>query len=179
LAFDGVVDDVGSGSIINVNWSWQLGMSEFFKAYPHDFGLLCIEKEGTKFGFRCKGSNKLEDCAGDVDSAVDEDRVAITWNAAKEEVATSAILCLWGAKIGSIEMDVEDHAGGAESNFGILMCCHIIKKFVDACVGLFCGVALLGGDCQKSHENSWVNSVCIILETSYNILDAFLAGGIK
>ena len=53
-------------------------MSEFFEAYPHDFGLLCIEKEGTKFGFHCGGSNKLEDCAGDVESTIDEDRVGIT-----------------------------------------------------------------------------------------------------
>ncbi len=36
------------------------------------------------------------------------------------------------------------------------------QKLVDASVGLFCGVALLGGDCQKSHENSWVNGGCII-----------------
>ncbi len=47
-----------------------MGMSKFFEAYPHDFGLLCIEKVGTEFGFRCGGSNKLEDCAGDVDSTV-------------------------------------------------------------------------------------------------------------
>ncbi len=132
-------------------------MSEFFEAYPHDFGLLCIEKEGTEFGFRCGGSNELEDRAGDVDSAVDEDRVAITWNAAEEEIAPSATSCLQGAKIGSIEMDVEDHVGWVESNFGIGMCCHIIKKLVDASVGLFCGVALLGGNRRKSHKNSWVD----------------------
>ncbi len=137
-------------------------MSEFFEAYPHDFGLLCIEKEGTKFGFRCGGSNKLEDRAGDVDSAIDEDRVAVTWNAAEEEIAPSATSCLRGAKIGSIGMDVEDHVGRAESNFGIGMCRHIIKKLVDASVGFFCGVALLGGDCRKSHENSWVDGACII-----------------
>ncbi len=160
--FDGVVDNANCGSIINVNGSWQLGMSEFFEAYPHDFGLLCIEKEGTKFGFRCGGSNELEDCAGDVDSAIDEDGVAITWNAAKEELSPIATLCLWGAKIGSIRMDVEDHVGCTESNFGIGMCRHIIKKLVDASVGFFCGVALLEGNCQKSHENSWVNGACII-----------------
>jgi hypothetical protein len=162
LAFDGVVDNADCDKIIDVNGSGQLGMSKFFKAYLHDFGLLCIEKEGTKFGFHCGGSNKLEDCAGDVDSAVDENRVAVTWNAAKEEVAHSATLCLWRAKVGSIGMDIEDHFGCAELNFGIRMCRHIIKKLVDALVGLFCGVALLGGNCQKSHENSWVNSTCII-----------------
>jgi hypothetical protein len=139
-----------------------LGMSKFFEAYPHDFGLLCIEREGTKFGFRCGGSDKLEDCAGDVDSTVDEDRVALMWNAAKEEIAHSATLCMQGTKIGSIGMDVENHVGRAKSNFGIGMCCHVIKKLVDACVGLFCGVALLRGDCQKSHESSWVNGACII-----------------
>ena len=160
--FDGVVDDANCGSIIDVNRSRQLGMSEFFKAYPHDFGLLCIEKEGTEFGFHCEGSNELEDCAADVDSAVDEDRVAVTWNAAKEEVSPSTTLCLWGAKIGSIGMDIEDHVGCVESNFGIRMCCHIIKKLVYAYVGFFCGFALLGGNCQKSHEDSWVNGTCII-----------------
>ncbi len=58
-------------------------------------------------------------------------------------------------------MDVEDHVGCADSNFGIRMCCHIIKKLVDASIGIFCGVALLGGHCQKSHENSWVDDACI------------------
>jgi hypothetical protein len=153
LAFDGVVDNADCRSVIDVNGSRQLGMSKFFEAYPHDFGLLCIEKEGTKFGFHCGGSDKLEDRAGDVNSAIDEDRVAVMWNAAEEEIAPSATLCLWGAKIGSIRMDVEDHVGCAESNFGIGMCRHIMKKLVDASIGLFCGVALLGGDCQKSHEN--------------------------
>ncbi len=137
-------------------------MSAFIKAYPHDFGLLCIEKEGTEFGFHCGGSNKLEDRAGDVDSTIDEDRVAVTWNATKEEIAPSVTSCLQGAKIGSIGMDVEDHVRCAESNVGIGMCHHIIKKLVDASVGFFCGVALLGGNCPKSHENSWVDSVCII-----------------
>jgi hypothetical protein len=137
-------------------------MSEFFEAYPHDFGLLCIEKEGTEFSFRFGGSEELEDCAGDVDSAVDEDRVAVTWNAAEEEIAPSMTLCLRGAKIGSIRMDFEDHVGLLESNFGIGMCPHIIKKLVEASVGLFCGVALLGGDCRNSHENSRVDGGCII-----------------
>jgi hypothetical protein len=137
-------------------------MSEFFEAYPHDFGLLCIEKEGTEFGFRCGGSDELEDRACDVDSTVYEDRVAVTWNAAEEEIAPSVTSCLQGAKIGSIGMDVEDHVGRVESKFGCGMCCHIIKKLVDASIGLFCGVALLGGGCQKSHENSWVDGACII-----------------
>ncbi len=99
-----------------------MGMSEFFEAYPPDLGLLCIEKEGTKFCFRCGGSDRLEDHAGDVDSAVDEDRVAVMWNAAKEEIALSATSCLRGAKIGSIGMDIEDHVRRAELNFGIGMC---------------------------------------------------------
>jgi hypothetical protein len=162
LAFDGVVDDADCGSIINVNGSRRLGMSEFFEAYPHDFGLLCIEKEGTVFGFRCRGSDELEDHVGDVDSTIDEDRVAITWNAAEEKIALSANSCLRGTKIGSIGMDVEDHVGCTESNFGIGMCPHVIKKLVDASVGFFCRVALLGGDCQKSHKNSWVDGACII-----------------
>jgi hypothetical protein len=76
-------------------------------------------------------------------------------------------------------MDVEDHVGRAESNFGIRMCRHIIKKLVDTSVGLFCGVALLGEDCRKSHENSWVKGTCIIFETSYDLLDALLAGSIE
>ncbi len=59
-------------------------------------------------------------------------------------------------------MDIEDHVGRADSIFGIGMCCHIIKKLVDLSVGLFCGVALLGGNCQKSHENSWVDGATII-----------------
>jgi hypothetical protein len=36
-----------------------VGESEFFEAYPHDFGLLCIEKEGTKFGLAMEAATSL------------------------------------------------------------------------------------------------------------------------
>jgi len=81
---------------------------------------------------------------------------------AKGEIAPSTTLCLRGAKIGSVGMDIEDHVGCKKLNFGIGMCHHIIKKLEDLIVGFFRGVALLGGDCQKIHENSWVDGACII-----------------
>ncbi len=39
---------------------------------------------------------------------------------------------------------------------------YIIKKLVDASIYFFYEVALLGGNRQKSHENSWVDGACII-----------------
>jgi hypothetical protein len=39
------------GSVVYVNWHWWLWVSAFCKSETEDLGFLCIEKEGTRFGF--------------------------------------------------------------------------------------------------------------------------------
>jgi hypothetical protein len=46
-------------------------MTKFFKDKPDDFGLLYIEEECTKLRFSRGGSRQFENCAGDINSAID------------------------------------------------------------------------------------------------------------
>ncbi len=62
LAFDGNVDNANGGSVVYVNWRWWLWVSEFGKSETEDLGFLCIEKEGTQFGFGGRCGNKFEYC---------------------------------------------------------------------------------------------------------------------
>ncbi len=45
-------------------------MSEFGKSEMEDLGFLCIEKEGTQFGFSGGCQDKFEYCTCDVDGAI-------------------------------------------------------------------------------------------------------------
>ncbi len=49
----------------------MLWMTKFFKDKLYDFGFLIIKEEYTKFHLRSRGSNQFENCAGDVDGAID------------------------------------------------------------------------------------------------------------
>jgi hypothetical protein len=63
-------------------WGRWLWVSEFFEDNAYDLSFLCIEKQCTKFSFGGRCSNKFENCAGDVDRAIDDDWFSISWNAA-------------------------------------------------------------------------------------------------
>jgi hypothetical protein len=57
---------------------------------------LCIEEQGTQFGFGGRCSDKLEDCASDVNGAVKFDWITIDWDATEEEVSTGSTACTRG-----------------------------------------------------------------------------------
>jgi hypothetical protein len=67
-------------------------MTKFFKDKLDDFGLLCIKEECAKLRFSRRGHHQLENCAGDVNSAIDLNWRSITRGTAKEVVATCATL---------------------------------------------------------------------------------------
>ncbi len=109
LAFDGIVDNADGGSVVYVNPHRLLWVSEFGKSETEDLGFLCIEKEGTQFGFGGGCGNKFEYCTRDVDGAIEFDRIPVNRETAKEEVATSKALCMRGREIRRIGVDVEYH----------------------------------------------------------------------
>ncbi len=109
LAFDGIVDNADNGSVVYVNWCWWLWVSEFSKSETEDFGFLCIEKEGTQFGFGGRFGNKFEHRTPDVDGAIEFDRIVVNRETAMEEVATSTALCKRGGEIRLVGVDVEYH----------------------------------------------------------------------
>ncbi len=86
LAFDDIVDNANGSSVVYVNRCCWLWVFEFSKSEMEDLGFLCIEKEGTQFGFggRCGDGFEYRTC--DVDGAVEFDRIAINRETAKEEV---------------------------------------------------------------------------------------------
>jgi hypothetical protein len=74
LAFDRVIHNADSCCIIDVNGKGWLGVAKFFEDKSYDLGFLCIEEEGTKFSFSGRCSNQLENCAGNMDGAIDDDQ---------------------------------------------------------------------------------------------------------
>ncbi len=46
-------------------------MTKLFKDKPDNFSHLCIQEECTKLHFSHGGSHQFENCAGDVNSAID------------------------------------------------------------------------------------------------------------
>ncbi len=146
LAFDGIVDNANGGNVIYVNWRWWLWVFEFGKSESEDFGFLCIEKEGTQFGFGGGCGNKFEYCTHDVDGNVEFDRIAINRETAEEEVATSTALCTRGRKIRCIGVDVEYHVRGAVSYNGVRVHPHVSKELVNQSLGVFDWRRLLSGD---------------------------------
>ena len=72
LAFDGIVHNANSSSIVNVNGNGGLGVSKFFEDKLHNLGFLCIEEESIKFCFSGRCRDQLKNCAGYVDGTIDE-----------------------------------------------------------------------------------------------------------
>jgi hypothetical protein len=90
LLLDGVNNNANSCGVVNVDGSWWLWMTKFFKDKLDDFRLLCIKEECAKLCFSHGGSHQFENCAGDVNSAIDLNWRSIMRGSAKEEVATGA-----------------------------------------------------------------------------------------
>ncbi len=109
LVFVGIVDNANGGSVLYVDRRWWLWVSKFGKSETEDLGFLCIEKEGTQFGFGGGHGNKFEYHTHDVDGAVEFDRIAVNGDTAKEEVATSTALCTRGGEIRCVGVDIEYH----------------------------------------------------------------------
>ncbi len=112
-------------------------MSKFSKSETEDLGFLCIEKEGTQFGFGGGRGNKFEYHTGDVDGAVEFDRIAVNEETAEEEVATSTALCTKGGEIRCVRVDVEYQVQGAVSYDGVGVHPYVIEELVNPSLGVF------------------------------------------
>ncbi len=104
--------------------------SEFGKSEMEDLGFLCIEKQGTQFGFGGGCGDKFEYRTRDVDGAVEFDRIAVNGETAKEEVASSTVLYTRGKEIRRVGVDIEYHVRGAVSYDGIGVRPHVIEELV-------------------------------------------------
>ncbi len=146
LAFDCIFDDADGGSVVNVNRCRWLWVSKFGKSEMEDFGLLCVEEEGTQFGFGGKSSDKFEYNTCDVNGAVEFDRVAVDGETTKEEVATGMAPCTRGREIRCVGVDVEYHVQCAVSYDGVGVHPHVIKELLNPFLGVLGWRRLLSGD---------------------------------
>ncbi len=146
IAVDGIVDNVGGGSVVDVNWCQRLWVSKFGKSETEDLGFLSVEKEGTQFGFGCRCSNKFEYCACDVDGAVEFDRITVDRETAKKEVATGVALCTGGGEIRRIGTDVEDRVPAMVSYDGVGVRPHVVEELLYPFLGVFGWCQLLRGN---------------------------------
>ena len=58
---------------------WVVVDGQVWQVLGKNFGILCIQKHCTEFGFGSGCSNEFEDGALDMDGAVEFDGVAIPW----------------------------------------------------------------------------------------------------
>ena len=77
-------------------------MAEFLERESDYFCLFCVEKEATEFGFGGGGSDEFEDCAQDVDCAVEEDGFACGGEVTEKEISCRSASCVWGRKIAGV-----------------------------------------------------------------------------
>jgi hypothetical protein len=89
LLFDGNINNAHSCGVVNVDESWWLWMTKFFKDKAYDFGFLSIKEECAKFCLSNGGSYQFENRKCNVDGPVDLNWRTITGNIAREEVANS------------------------------------------------------------------------------------------
>ena len=146
LLFDGVVNNANSSGVVNVYGSWWLWMTKFFKDKPDDFGFLCIEEECAKLRFSRGGRHQFENCAGDVNSAIDLNWRSVTRGTAKEAVATGATASARGTEVRGIGVHIEYHVGSAILYFGIGMSGHVVQELDYANAHVFSRQSLLTSD---------------------------------
>jgi hypothetical protein len=123
-------------------------MTKFFKDKPDDFGLLCIKGECAKLCLSSKGSHQFENCADDVNSAIDLNWRSITRSTAKEEVATNATSSVRGTEVQGIRVHIDYHVGSAILHFCIGMSGHVVEELITwlrmSSVGAACWLAIAG-----------------------------------
>ncbi len=59
-------------------------------------------------------------------------------------------------------MNIEDHIRGRVTNFSIGMCPHVVEELIDLFLGVLCGCRLLCGNVREGHQDSHVDSLCIV-----------------
>jgi hypothetical protein len=103
----------------------QLGQKGLQQYKPDGFGLLCIKEECTKLCFSRRGSHQFENCAGNMNNAIDLNRRSISKSTVKEEVATGVTVRIRGTEAQGIRVhiDIEYHVGSAILYFCIGIVC--------------------------------------------------------
>ena len=151
--FDGVVANAGGACVVGLDGSGRLWMAHFFKGCAEHGCFFAVEEEGCEFSFGGGGKDGGHDARVDVDGAIARwrrrvggwcfERV-IEWFA-EEEIAAGARSCLLFGQVGSIAVDMEDHAAGVVAEHSVGMGGTVIEELSDSDGGCLCAVGLGGG----------------------------------
>ena len=63
LPLDGIIYDAYRRRVVDVDGGGRLRVVHLFQCEADDSGVHGVEEEGSQFGFSCRGSYTLEDCA--------------------------------------------------------------------------------------------------------------------
>ena len=121
-------------------------MSKFFKDKTDDLGFVCIKEECAKVRFSCRCYHQFENCAGDMNSAIDFNWGSITRGTAKEEVATGMTLPMRCTEIQGIGGHIDYHVVSGILYFGIGMSGHVVQELDYANAHVFSRQSLLTSD---------------------------------
>ena len=88
LAFNRVVHNACSGSIVHMDGGWRLWVSHFGET--NDFGFLSVEKQRTECCIHGGYFDKFQDSTSNIRVSVEPDRFPVARQASKEEISACA-----------------------------------------------------------------------------------------
>lgn len=87
-------------------------------------------------------------------------------------MATNAAAGLGFVEIGGIAVDVKDHVGGTESDFGVGVGGTVVEELVDGEIGVFCGFCLFVGNGAEGHQEGDVHTAGVVEDGANDLLDS-------
>jgi hypothetical protein len=122
----------------------------------------CALRMSAQFQLQQLMLQQFENRSGDMNCAIDDYQLSVTWITTKEEVTSCTISCLEGTEVGGIRVYIEDHVGSPISDFCIRVHPHVVKELVHTCKGFFSWGTLLCGGSRRCHENGWADCLCVV-----------------
>ena len=175
--FDSVVGDACSGSVVGSDWSWWLGMAEFFKAGANGASIFTIKKSGTEFGFSGAGDDLAHNVAKNVNGTIGTRAWSVAGRFAVGEFSEAeetgcARAGLGFGEAGRVAVDGKTHAAAAVSEDCIGMGGGAVKESGDRFHGLSSGVGLLGGDGAERGQHGEIDGSGAEEEDTNDFLDS-------
>ena len=109
LSLDGIIYDAYRRRVVDVDGGGRLRVARLFQCEADDSGVHGVEEEGSQFGFSCRGSHTLEDCALCQNGAIEADGATVFGDGSKEKIASGSASGFGGGEVTGIGVDVEDH----------------------------------------------------------------------
>ena len=162
-------------------------MAHFFERNADGYTVLAIEEHAAGLGFGRGGDDDFEDGAVGVYGTVERGRcvcgeelaVGIGRAGTEEEVAGDAAASVAFREVGSVGMNVEDHAGAVVADDSIGVSGEVVEETGDLAVSVLGGLGLFCGDGTDGDESSGVNGTGVEEGGASDGLDSVDAGFVE